>query len=84
MCIYSYIVGLHVYYLVGSFIYVHSFCMQAIKALVRLCICAGSSEPSLVAYAISTQVLLAYFQKKFSKDLFLATDKVLLNLHCMI
>ena len=31
-----------------------ALCVQAVKALARMRICAFSSEPSLLAYAIST------------------------------
>ena len=47
-------VGLDVGFLVGLFVYCHTLCVRTAKALVRLCICAGSPEPSLVAYVIST------------------------------
>ena len=40
--------------LVGPFVYFHSSCGRTAKALTRLRGCAGSSEPSLVAYVIST------------------------------
>ena len=46
--------GLDVWFLVGPFVYFHTSCMQTAKALARLRGCAGSPEPSLVAYAIST------------------------------
>ena len=32
----------------------HTLCVRTAKALARLCGCAGSPEPSLVAYVIST------------------------------
>ena len=47
-------VGLDVGFLVGPFIYFHTSCVRTAKALVRLRGCAGSPEPSLVAYVIST------------------------------
>ena len=37
-----------------TFIYIPSMCMWAVKALAIIHGCAGSSEPSLLAYAIST------------------------------
>ena len=50
----SHPVGLDVWFLVGRLVYFHTSCVPTGKALVRLCGCAGSSEPSLVAYVIST------------------------------
>ena len=50
----SHPVGLVVWFLVGSFVYHHTSCVWTAKVLARLCGCAGSSEPSLVAYVIST------------------------------
>ena len=47
--------------------------MRAAKALVRLRGCAGSSEPSLVAYAISTKISSAgsiYLQNEFPLEEF--------------
>ena len=52
MC--SHPVGLHVWILVGPFVYFHTSCVRTAKALARLRGCAGSPEPSLVAYVIST------------------------------
>ena len=52
MC--SHPVGLDVSFLVGPFIYFHTACVRTAKALARLRGCAGSPEPSLVAYVIST------------------------------
>ena len=46
--------GLNVWFLVGPFVYFHSSCVRTAKALMRLHGCAGSPEPSLVAYVIST------------------------------
>ena len=46
--------GLDVWFLVGPFVYFCSLCVQTAKALVKLRRCAGSPEPSLVAYVIST------------------------------
>ena len=49
-------VVLDVWSLVGPFVYFHSLCVRTAKALARLRACAGSPEPSLVAYAISTKI----------------------------
>ena len=50
----SHPVGLDVRFFVGSFVYFHSSCARTATALVRLRRCAGSPEPSLIAYVIST------------------------------
>ena len=50
----SHPVGLDVWFLVGPFVYFHTSCVRTAKALARLRGCAGSHEPSLVAYVIST------------------------------
>ena len=50
----SHPVGLDIWFLVGPFVYFHTSCVRTAKALARLCACAGSPEPSPVAYAIST------------------------------
>ena len=50
----SYPVGLNVWFLVWPFVYFHTSCVRTAKALARLHGCAGSPEPSLVAYVIST------------------------------
>ena len=43
------------WFMVGHFVYfLHTWCVQTAKALARLRRCAGSPEPSLVAYVIST------------------------------
>ena len=47
-------VGLDVSFLVGPFVYSHTLCVRTAKALVRLCGCVCSPEPSLVIYVIST------------------------------
>ena len=47
-------VGLDAWFLVGPFVYFDTLCVRTAKALARLRGCAGSPEPSLVAYAIST------------------------------
>ena len=46
--------GLDVWYFIGPFVYFHISCVRTAKALARLRGCAGSPEPSLVAYVIST------------------------------
>ena len=50
----SHPVGLDVWFLVGLFIYFHTSCVRTTKSLARLHGCAGSPEPSLVAFVIST------------------------------
>ena len=50
----SHQVGPDVWFLVGPFVYFHTLCVRTAKALARLCGCAGSHEPSLVAYVVST------------------------------
>ena len=47
-------VGVNVWFLVGPFIYFHTLCVRTAKALARLRGCAGSPDPSQVAYVIST------------------------------
>ena len=47
-------VGLHI--LVCAFIYIHTLCLRAAKALARLRKCAGSSEHSLPTDAISINI----------------------------
>ena len=56
ICMRSHPVGLDVWFLVWPFVYFHSSCRRTAKALVRLRGCAGSPEPSLVAYAIRTVI----------------------------
>ena len=46
--------GLDVWFLVGPFVYFHTSCVRTAKAQPSLHKCAGSPEPSLVAYVIST------------------------------
>ena len=50
----SHPVGLDVWFLVGPMVYFHTSCVWTAKALARLRGCAGSPEPSLVAFVIST------------------------------
>ena len=52
MC--SHPVGLDVWFFVGPFVYFHTSCKRTAKALARLRGCAGSPEPSLVNYVVST------------------------------
>ena len=54
MCMRSHSVGLDVWCLVRPYVYFHTLCVQTKKVLARLRRCAGSPEPSLVAYVIST------------------------------
>ena len=56
MC--SHPVGLDVWFLVGCFIYFHTLYVRTAKALARLRGCAGSPEPSLVAYVVSSIISL--------------------------
>ena len=53
-CMRSHPVGIDVWFLAVPFIYFLTSCVRTAKALVRLGGCAGSPEPSLVAYVIST------------------------------
>ena len=53
-CMRSHPEGIDVWFLVRLFVYFHTLCVRTVKALVRLRGCAGSPEPSLVAYVIST------------------------------
>ena len=46
--------GLDVWFFVGPFVYFHTSCVRTAKALVRQHGCAGSPEPLVVAYMIST------------------------------
>ena len=50
----SHPVELDVWFFMGPFVYFHISCVRTAKALARLRGCAGSPEPSLVAYVIST------------------------------
>ena len=55
----SHPVRLDVWFLVGPFVFFHTSCVRTTKALARLRGCAGSPEPSLFAYVISTIILWA-------------------------
>ena len=48
--------GLKAFILAGTFIYTHSVCMQALKALVSLCRCVVTNEPW---HGISNNVVCA-------------------------
>ena len=45
--------------LVGPFVYFYTSCVRTVRALVRLCGCVGSPEPSQIAYVISAIILWA-------------------------
>ena len=53
--------GLDVWFLIGPFVYFHTSCVRTAKALTRLRECAGSPEPSLVAYVISTIISGSFY-----------------------
>ena len=50
----SHPVALDVWFIYRPFVYFHTSCLRTAKALTRLRGCAGSPEPSLIAYVIST------------------------------
>ena len=50
----SHPVGLDVWFFVEPFVYFHTLCVRTATALARLRGCAGSPEPSLVAYVLNT------------------------------
>ena len=52
----SHPMGLDVWFLVGPFVNFHTSCVRTAMALTGLRECAGSPEPSLVAYVISTKI----------------------------
>ena len=54
MRVHSHPVGLDVWFLVSPFVYFHTSCVWTAKGLASLRRCAGSPEPLLVAYVIST------------------------------
>ena len=58
MC--SHPVGLDVWCLVWPFFFFHTSCVRTAKALARLRGCAGSTEPSLVAYVIKYHNLMSW------------------------
>ena len=55
----SHPVGLNVWFLVGHFVYFHTFCVRTAKALARLRGCAGSPEHSLAAYVIHVSTIIS-------------------------
>ena len=56
----SHPVGLDVWFFAGPFICFHTSCVRTAKALARLHGCAGSPEPSLVAYVIKYHNLMSW------------------------
>ena len=76
----SHPVGLDVWCLVGPFVYFHTSCVRVrtAKDLVRLRGCAGSPEPSLVAYVISTIISWAgsFYPTDFVRTFFSRTHKM--------
>ena len=65
---FSHPVGLDVCCLVGPFVYFHTSCVRTAKALARLRKCAGSREPLLIAYVISTIISWAEYEIMFEKN----------------
>ena len=61
----SHPVRLVVWFLVGPFVYFHASCVRTVMALARLRRCAGSPEPLLVAYVISTIISWAGWNVKY-------------------
>ena len=57
-----YPVGLDVSFLVGPFVYFDTSCVRTAKALARLRECAGSPEPSQVAYVIKYHNLMSWLK----------------------
>ena len=55
-CMRSHSVGLDIWFLVGPLVYLDTLFVRTAKALARLRGCAGSPEPSLVAYVICTLI----------------------------
>ena len=87
-CMCSHSVGLDVWFLVGPFVYFHTSCVRTVKALARLRQCAGSPEPSLVAYVISTIISWACSFSIFSYKVYVVgihlncpTEAILMNTH---
>ena len=54
--IHSYPVCIKIKFWVYIWVYSYTLCLQAEKVQVRLCTCAFSPEPSLLASAISTEI----------------------------
>ena len=65
--------------LVGPFNYFHTSCVLRAKALARLWGCAGSPEPSLVAYVISTIISWAGSFNENSDNSILKSDTCTTN-----
>ena len=79
----SHLVRLDVWFLVGHFVYLHTSCIRTAKALARLRGCAGSPEPSLVAYVISTIISYLYYRFRMqynNKILFSLSQQLDFNL----
>ena len=38
------------------FIYIHTLCMQAVKAMARMSICTGMPPPSLLGYIVCIEI----------------------------
>ena len=76
-CMRSHPMRLHVWFSVRSCVY-YTLCVRIAKAVARLCGCAGSPEPSLVAYVMSTIISWAG-----SFNLTVASLKVLLEHYIM-
>ena len=65
VCIHSYSVGIEAYVLAWAYILFPTLCVQATKALARLSLCTGLSEPIQLTYAIRN--LLKYSYLYFSE-----------------
>ena len=76
----SHPVGLDVGILVGPFVYFHTSCVRTAKALARLRGWAGSPEPSLVAYVISTIISWAGSYRRHKQVHETHTDHLSLSL----
>ena len=42
--------------IIWVFIYIHTLCMQAVKAMARMSICAGTPQPSLLGYIVCIEI----------------------------
>ena len=62
-CMCSHPMGLDVFFLVGPFVYFHTSCVQTVKALARLHGCAGSPEPSLLAFAYVISTIISFMSR---------------------
>ena len=45
--------------IIWVFIYIHTLCMQAVKAMARMSICAGTPQPLLLGYIVCIEISLA-------------------------